>query len=85
MRARPARGRGRRAAALLAALACAACALPPARWDVPEGAGPRFADARRACQQLTAPDAARFEDCMSRRGFERESIWQRMARGVTGG
>jgi hypothetical protein len=69
---------------LPAALGAAACALPAARWDVPAG-DPRFAEARRACHQLTAPDAERFEDCMSRRGFERESLWQRMSRGLTGG
>ena len=62
-----------------------ACALPPARWDVPEGADARFAEARRACNQLTAPDAVRFEDCMQRRGFERESLWQRSWRGLRGG
>ena len=60
------------------------CALPPARWDVPEGAEPRFREARHACNVLTAPDAARFEDCMQRRGFERESLWRRSWRGLTG-
>jgi len=70
---------------LVAALGFASCALPPARWDVPDGAQLPFADARRACHQLTAPDGERFEDCMSRRGFERESLWRRMGRGLTGG
>jgi hypothetical protein len=59
--------------------------LPAARWDVPAGAEVRFADARRACHQLTSPDTDRFEDCMSRRGFEHESLWQRSWRGLRGG
>jgi hypothetical protein len=69
---------------LLGALGGAACALPSARWDVPAGAEGRFVDARRACRQLTT-DVDRFEDCMSRRGFEREGLHQRMGRAVTGG
>ena len=64
-------------------LVCSACVLPSARWDVPEGAEQRFAVVRHACHQL--PSAERFEDCMSRRGFERESLWQRGWRGLTGG
>jgi len=68
-----------------ALLGAAACVLPAARWDVPTGAEERFADARRACHQLTSPDAQRFEDCMSRRGFEHESLWQRSWRGLAGG
>jgi hypothetical protein len=79
------RTRLRRLAALALAAGGAACALPPARWDVPQGARERFADAKRSCEQLTSPDAQRFDDCMSRRGFERESLWQRMGRGITGG
>jgi hypothetical protein len=79
------RTRLRGLAALVGALGCASCALPPARWDVPEGGAARFADAKRSCEQLTSPDAQRFDDCMSRRGFERESLWQRMGRGITGG
>jgi hypothetical protein len=62
-----------------------ACVLPAARWEVPDGAKERFAEARSACHQLTAPDGERFEDCMSRRGFEHESFWQRSWRGLTGG
>ena len=80
---RPARP-GRAWVVLFWALGGAACALPAARWDVPAGAEGRFADARRACHQLTT-DVERFEDCMSRRGFERESIRQRMGRAFTGG
>jgi hypothetical protein len=76
---------GRSLAALALALVCQACALPPARWDASGGNGSRFAEARKACHQLTAPNAERFEDCMRRRGFERESLWQRMTRGLTGG
>jgi hypothetical protein len=71
--------------ALAAALLCGACALPAARWSVPAGGHQRFAEARKACHQLTAPSAERFEDCMRRRGFERESLWQRMTRALTGG
>ena len=79
------RGRaGRGGAALLAALGVA-CTLPPARWDVPPGGKPRFDEARRTCQELTSPDAARFEDCMVRRGFQRESFWKRLSRAMTGG
>ena len=77
--------KGLRLASLVAVFGCAACALPPAQWDVSRGTEARFADARRACHQLTAPDEARFEDCVSRRGFERESILRRMWRGLTGG
>ena len=80
---RPARP-GRAWVVLLGALCGAACALPSARWDVPAGAEGRFADARRACRQLTT-DVDRFEDCMSRRGFEREALYQRMGRAFTGG
>jgi len=40
-------------------------------------------EAQRACHQLT-PTEERFEDCMNRRGFERESLWKRMRRAVTG-
>jgi hypothetical protein len=79
------RTRLRRLTALALAVGSAACALPPARWDVPQGDRERFADAKRSCEQLTSPDAQRFDDCMSRRGFERESLWQRMGRGITGG
>jgi hypothetical protein len=68
-----------------ALLGATACVVPAARWDVPAGAEGRLADARRACHQLTAPDAERFEDCMRRRGFEHESLWQRSWRGLTGG
>jgi len=68
-----------------ALLACTACALPSARWDVAQGAEQRFAEVRRACHQLTSPNAKRFEDCMRRRGFERESLWQRSWRSLTGG
>ncbi len=64
---------------------CTACMLPSARWDVPAGAEQRFAETRRACNQLTAPNAERFEDCMGRRGFERESVLRRSWRGLTGG
>jgi len=67
-----------------ALLGVAACVLPSARWDVPVGADERFAEARKACHQLTSPDAQRFEDCMRRRGFEHETLWQRSWRGVTG-
>jgi hypothetical protein len=65
-------------------LGVTACVLPSARWDVPDGAKERFAEARKACHQLTSPDAERFEDCMRRRGFEHESLWQRSWRGLTG-
>ena len=82
MRKRPAR-LGRARVVLLGALG-AACAIPSARWDVPAGAERRFADSRRACHQLTT-EVDRFEDCMSRRGFERESLYQRVGRAFTGG
>ena len=75
---------GRAWVVLLGVLGGAACALPSARWDVPAGAEGRFAEARRACHQLTT-GVERFEDCMSRRGFERESLRRRMARAFTGG
>jgi hypothetical protein len=65
-------------------LLCGACAGSSARWDVPRGAEQRFAEARRECHQLTSPSQERFEDCMGRRGFERESFWQRGWRGLTG-
>ena len=71
--------------AWIALLGGSACALPAARWDVPAGAEDRFAEARRNCRQLTSPDETRFEDCMSRRGFQQESLGQRAWRGLTGG
>jgi len=74
-----------RGLASCALLGAAACALPASRWDVPAGAQQRFVETRRVCQQLTEPDAGRFEDCMSRRGFEHESLWQRGWRGLRGG
>jgi hypothetical protein len=79
---RPARP-GRWRVVLLGALGGAACALPPARWHVPAGAEGRFAESRRACRQLTS-NVERFEDCMGRRGFERESLGRRMGRALTG-
>jgi hypothetical protein len=80
------RGLGSGPAPGLAALLlfAGACVLPAARWDVPAGREAVFAEARRACHQLTSPDAERFEDCMSRRGFERESLWQRARRALGG-
>ena len=63
----------------------AGCALPPAEWDVPRGSESRFAEARKACVALTTPGSPRFDDCMERRGFERESLAKRGWRAVTGG
>ena len=70
--------------ALLGALGLAGCALPSARWIVPAGGQERYAESRRACHQLT-DGIERFDDCMSRRGFERESVGARIWRGITGG
>jgi hypothetical protein len=74
----------RRFAALLVVLGVTGCALPSARWIVPAGAQDRYAESRRACHQLT-DELERFDDCMSRRGFERESLGARIWRGMTGG
>jgi hypothetical protein len=51
---------------------------------VPDGARPAFTEAQRACAQLTTPESGRFDDCMERRGFERESLGFRLWRGIRG-
>jgi hypothetical protein len=66
-------------------LTASGCALPPARWGIPAGAERRFVEMRQVCHRLTDPEATRFDDCMNRRGFERESLWQRSWRGINGG
>jgi hypothetical protein len=77
--------RGLAAAGAACAIAASGCALPAARWDVASGSEARFAETQQLCRQLTAPSVERFEDCMGRRGFARESLFARSWRALTGG
>ncbi|MGH7289101.1 MAG: hypothetical protein ACREI8_13895 [Myxococcota bacterium] len=73
------------AAGAVYAISASGCALPAARWDVASGSETRFAETQQLCRQLTAPSPERFEDCMGRRGFARESLFGRSWRALTGG